>query len=274
MLPPGQGHNRIGAYTVVIAETETVREFLVRLWNDRCAYCREPLQADPPWHVEHVTPIARGGSGLLSNLAPSCPPCNSRKGTKTAEEYGHPTVSRQARAVARADWSKEVFCGKPRREPLAQLVPQATGQANPRCARCGDARRTKAEVGRDGDPDLHLRPRCNPCRPSPRSPAELGRIAADDEARADPFRVLWESLLDPTASDDHHAQWRVNGRYVTAPKPRPIPDDPPARGTRLNVSLTKGQRDLVERAAMQDEMPAATWARSLLVRAARKQLGL
>jgi 5-methylcytosine-specific restriction endonuclease McrA len=36
---------------------------------------------------EHLTPISRGGTDDISNVVPSCWPCNSRKGTKTAIEF-------------------------------------------------------------------------------------------------------------------------------------------------------------------------------------------
>lgn len=50
-----------------------------------CAYCEEPLDAS--YHVDHMTPLVRGGSNDWSNLAISCQPCNSRKHAKTAEEF-------------------------------------------------------------------------------------------------------------------------------------------------------------------------------------------
>jgi len=36
---------------------------------------------------EHMTPLARGGAHDVSNVTPACQPCNSRKGTKTADEF-------------------------------------------------------------------------------------------------------------------------------------------------------------------------------------------
>jgi 5-methylcytosine-specific restriction endonuclease McrA len=48
-----------------------------------CIYCGDDL--DPQnWHVDHVIPIARGGSNLLSNVCASCPSCNLQKGVRTA----------------------------------------------------------------------------------------------------------------------------------------------------------------------------------------------
>lgn len=42
-----------------------------------CAYC-----GGPGGTVDHVVPIARGGTSVRGNLAPACRPCNSSKGTK------------------------------------------------------------------------------------------------------------------------------------------------------------------------------------------------
>ena len=46
--------------------------------------------------VEHIIPKARNGSNRVSNLSIACKKCNDKKGTRTAEEFGHPEV--QARA--------------------------------------------------------------------------------------------------------------------------------------------------------------------------------
>lgn len=50
-----------------------------------CAYCGEPLGAT--WHVDHMTPLHRGGTNDAANLMPACPPCNGWKATYTVEEY-------------------------------------------------------------------------------------------------------------------------------------------------------------------------------------------
>jgi 5-methylcytosine-specific restriction endonuclease McrA len=46
-------------------------------------------------HIDHVMPLARGGKHEPGNLAPACPTCNMRKGSKTLEEYlsGHQTTT-------------------------------------------------------------------------------------------------------------------------------------------------------------------------------------
>lgn len=52
--------------------------------HGRCAYCNVVLDA---FHVDHKTPIARGGTNELSNLHFTCPRCNMRKGKMTHEEF-------------------------------------------------------------------------------------------------------------------------------------------------------------------------------------------
>lgn len=37
--------------------------------------------------ADHRVPISRGGADALPNLAVSCKPCNSRKGSLTADEF-------------------------------------------------------------------------------------------------------------------------------------------------------------------------------------------
>jgi 5-methylcytosine-specific restriction endonuclease McrA len=58
-------------------------------WN--CDYCGIALgwghpSVTPP-EVEHRIPKSRGGTNAIDNLCLSCGPCNSRKGTRTAEEF-------------------------------------------------------------------------------------------------------------------------------------------------------------------------------------------
>lgn len=56
----------------------------VEYFGDRCAYC---LAAPTVTHIEHMTPISRGGPHALENVVPACPSCNFRKGTKTLLEF-------------------------------------------------------------------------------------------------------------------------------------------------------------------------------------------
>jgi 5-methylcytosine-specific restriction endonuclease McrA len=52
--------------------------------NDRaracCEYCRSQRQFSPSgFEIEHTTPLSRGGSDTLENLALACGDCNSHK---------------------------------------------------------------------------------------------------------------------------------------------------------------------------------------------------
>jgi HNH endonuclease len=48
-----------------------------------CAYCSDP----DPQSVDHVIPLAQGGSWRIQNLAPACGRCNSAKGGRTPEQW-------------------------------------------------------------------------------------------------------------------------------------------------------------------------------------------
>lgn len=71
-----------------------LREYLLEKWQRKCAYCNI---GNAPLQVEHIVPKSRGGSDRASNLTLACEPCNLRKGTRTAEEFGFPEIQKQAR---------------------------------------------------------------------------------------------------------------------------------------------------------------------------------
>jgi 5-methylcytosine-specific restriction endonuclease McrA len=52
----------------------------------RCYLCHEPITLQT-LHMDHRTPIARGGSNWPANLAPACVRCNLSKSRKTEKEY-------------------------------------------------------------------------------------------------------------------------------------------------------------------------------------------
>lgn len=54
--------------------------------RDRCGYCLSPQSlVMAPLHIEHIVPIAKGGSSNEENLWLSCPLCNGHKGAKYIE---------------------------------------------------------------------------------------------------------------------------------------------------------------------------------------------
>jgi 5-methylcytosine-specific restriction endonuclease McrA len=71
-----------------------VREYLLDKWDRTCAYCRKK---DVQLQIEHLVPKARGGSDRISNLTLACEPCNVKKGTRTAEEFGFPQLAAKAK---------------------------------------------------------------------------------------------------------------------------------------------------------------------------------
>ena len=50
----------------------------------RCYYCSIEIEK---YHIEHMTPLSRGGRNDVSNICLACAPCNLKKHTKTAEEF-------------------------------------------------------------------------------------------------------------------------------------------------------------------------------------------
>ena len=51
----------------------------------RCVYCGVLLSSK--YHIDHKTPVSRGGGNELENLQITCPRCNTQKHAKTHEEY-------------------------------------------------------------------------------------------------------------------------------------------------------------------------------------------
>lgn len=68
------------------------RSQVYRKTHGRCIYCGAHL-ADG-WHVEHVRPIARGGTNRINNLWPSCADCNLAKGDKPFRAWALSCFSR------------------------------------------------------------------------------------------------------------------------------------------------------------------------------------
>jgi len=76
-----------------------VREYLLEKWGRKCAYCGKK---DIPLEIEHIIPKSRGGTNRVSNLTLSCNKCNLKKGTQTAEEFGHPNIQKKAKESLKA----------------------------------------------------------------------------------------------------------------------------------------------------------------------------
>ncbi len=55
------------------------------LQDFQCIYCRASLL--PAFHIDHKTPVSRGGGNDLENFQLTCPTCNMKKSARTHEEY-------------------------------------------------------------------------------------------------------------------------------------------------------------------------------------------
>ena len=75
-----------------------IREYLLEKFGRKCAYCDA---TNVRLQVEHIVPKVRHGSSRVSNLTIACQPCNDAKGTRTAEEFGHPDIQAQAKQPLR-----------------------------------------------------------------------------------------------------------------------------------------------------------------------------
>ncbi|MER9768954.1 HNH endonuclease [Mesorhizobium sp. M0189] len=69
-----------GSYT-----PQDIRE-IINLQDNRCAYCRVKLRGFN-FHIDHIKPLARGGSNDRRNLQVTCARCNISKGAKDPLEY-------------------------------------------------------------------------------------------------------------------------------------------------------------------------------------------
>ncbi len=61
---------------------------LVKLFGEqegKCFYCNKSLRKE--YHVDHKTPLSRGGSNEILNICLACPKCNLTKHTMTEEEF-------------------------------------------------------------------------------------------------------------------------------------------------------------------------------------------
>jgi 5-methylcytosine-specific restriction endonuclease McrA len=71
-----------------------LREELFWAQNGSCYYCEENMVYGPGTMrepklatIEHLTPLARGGTWDRENLVAACHECNNRKGNRTEAEY-------------------------------------------------------------------------------------------------------------------------------------------------------------------------------------------
>lgn len=63
--------------------TDEEFRLLCEAYESRCIYCKQKLPLVP----DHAIPLSKGGSNSIENIVPACKSCNSKKGTKTYDEY-------------------------------------------------------------------------------------------------------------------------------------------------------------------------------------------
>lgn len=64
--------------------SDPVWTLIREMYGGRCYYCGK---GGKKLHKEHRVPLARGGVNDISNIVPSCEPCNRRKGTLTDDQF-------------------------------------------------------------------------------------------------------------------------------------------------------------------------------------------
>jgi len=64
------------------ATADVVAQFNAQ--NGACFYCTKALRK---FHIEHKTPLSRGGTNWPDNIVCACASCNLRKGARTADEF-------------------------------------------------------------------------------------------------------------------------------------------------------------------------------------------
>lgn len=62
--------------------TQETQEYVELIRGDVCVYCNGPVE-----HIDHVIPVAAGGSSQWENLAPTCAHCNQSKNDRSLLMY-------------------------------------------------------------------------------------------------------------------------------------------------------------------------------------------
>jgi len=62
--------------------SEAIRQQVAERAGYRCSYCRSPEWAGVPMVMDHIVPLAAGGSSDIENLCLACYRCNEFKGAR------------------------------------------------------------------------------------------------------------------------------------------------------------------------------------------------
>lgn len=74
---------------IASSETHFTRDDVIGKYDDqkgKCVYCGIDLFISK-YHIDHIYPLARGGTNGPENIQLLCPTCNVSKGTKTHDEF-------------------------------------------------------------------------------------------------------------------------------------------------------------------------------------------
>lgn len=63
------------------------RAEIIKRDGRRCYLCGRTDLKDSEIHLDHLTPLSRGGSHTKKNVSVACARCNHSKGSKTVDEY-------------------------------------------------------------------------------------------------------------------------------------------------------------------------------------------
>jgi 5-methylcytosine-specific restriction endonuclease McrA len=63
------------------------KDLLIERDGSSCYYCGKPKLFGRSAHVDHLTPLAKGGADSLDNLVLACARCNTQKSSSNLEEY-------------------------------------------------------------------------------------------------------------------------------------------------------------------------------------------
>lgn len=84
-MSPDKRHaatHRKRAEAAGVAHVPYSRTGILRRWEHRCAYCDARAT-----HMDHITPISKGGDDVEANMLPACADCNLSKGAKLLWEW-------------------------------------------------------------------------------------------------------------------------------------------------------------------------------------------
>jgi 5-methylcytosine-specific restriction endonuclease McrA len=191
VVPPTLRRGRTPVIRVPVPGlNDAVWRLIREMYDGRCYYCGK---GGKKLHREHRVPLARGGGNDISNIVPSCEPCNRRKGILTDDEFFKLLEDEFAYRTAADDGSDaepplRPFPGEVAVDGKAIRVPVDRGRRSKvelppnmkRCPRCTRVLELDAFGKHKGKPD-GLTSRCRECN------AEATRLSrASRSARTEP----------------------------------------------------------------------------------------